>query len=85
MSSAKELMAIVKSKRDRVVVAAVVACFCALTKAQKTAFFGLANQLVFLSQKGQQQVLKDLDDEGLMPPFDDILLVAARQIKGTAK
>jgi hypothetical protein len=81
VSSTAELMATVKSKRERIIVAAAFANFCTLNKAQKTAFFGLANDAVFLSPKGRQMLFKDLEDKGLYPPPDDFLSAAADYYK----
>lgn len=81
MSSSTEFMAAVKSKRERVAVATVLAYFCTLSKAQKTAFFGAANQLVFMSPRGRQKLFRDLEDDGIVPFPEDILNVAGEYIR----
>jgi hypothetical protein len=81
VSKAKEIMATVRSKKDRIAVAAVLALLCTLNKTQKTVFFGAANQFVFLSPKGQQKALRDLEERGVMPPVDMAANVDAGKLK----
>lgn len=79
MSSSKEPKN--RSKKDRGAVATALAHFCALSKKQKTAFFDVANVLVFLSPKGQQDMFKELDRKGIAPSPEDLLIAAGHRTR----
>lgn len=79
MSSSTEFTT--RSKKELVAVTTALAHFCALSKKQKTAFFDVANVLVFLSPKGQQKMFKDLDHKGIAPSPEDIQIAEGHRTR----
>lgn len=67
-----DLLAAIRSERERAAVAAALVQVHALNKLQRDAFFGIVNLLVFMSPHRQRRVFRDFEDIGLVTPAGEM-------------